>query len=379
MIFVLLAFCIVGQDIPVFEPIEDRRIGTVSGPGEYVLTEVSAVALDAGGNVWVGQPQDRRVSIYDSTGYHVAWLGREGAGPGEFRTITDVYTLGDSVLVTDAVLGRTTVFVNRKVVDTWPPFFPPDSYRDYRARPPAAVFSDGSVVMIGAGLARQQTEEMHLFRIGPDPRKTAVLAVLESDGRSVMATDPERGLRFYFQAPVSESDLWAPVPERNLVAVIKRDLPRTEREQATAVIELLAHTGEVVHRMRLADEPRTVPRDAYARQSRLVAADLAATGIPVAERVLSELAAEAMPKPPFQPLIDRVIPTAEALWLRRGSFGMDEAEWFILSLNGAPQGTVRLPEGSIVMEAGNDFLWTAEQGDFDEVYLVRYRLQTRKP
>jgi hypothetical protein len=70
----------------------------------------SGVAVTPAGSVFVAQPQDRAVRVFDQNGGDVATLGRSGAGPAEFRSVSRLGFSGDSLWVWDGSLRRVSVY-----------------------------------------------------------------------------------------------------------------------------------------------------------------------------------------------------------------------------------------------------------------------------
>jgi hypothetical protein len=58
-------------------------LGAPGGPTEF--GSVRSVLLDQAGSLYVVDPSRRTLSLFDSTGRFVRQLGRDGAGPGEYR------------------------------------------------------------------------------------------------------------------------------------------------------------------------------------------------------------------------------------------------------------------------------------------------------
>jgi hypothetical protein len=96
--------------------------GDVNAPAEFSLREESASSsaadftliqdldVDSRGFVYVAGGE-HEVTVLDPTGRVVRTVGREGAGPGEFRGVWTLQVLpGDSLMVFDANLARLTVF-----------------------------------------------------------------------------------------------------------------------------------------------------------------------------------------------------------------------------------------------------------------------------
>ena len=87
------------------------RVGDADGPGALSSRPYS-MSRDSRGRFYVVTPEQggEPPMVFDADGRFVARLGREGAGPGEFRAPTIVLILpGDTVLVIDGSLARLTV------------------------------------------------------------------------------------------------------------------------------------------------------------------------------------------------------------------------------------------------------------------------------
>jgi hypothetical protein len=62
---------------------EDLRIGAVDG-GMASFSQITSLAADAAGRVYVLDRQYQEIRVFDSLGTYVRTVGRSGAGPGEF-------------------------------------------------------------------------------------------------------------------------------------------------------------------------------------------------------------------------------------------------------------------------------------------------------
>jgi len=82
------------------------RIGALEGTGADVFGQVRSVVADAEGNVYVADGQAREIRVFGADGAHLRTLGREGAGPGEFRNLVGLAWLGDALAAKDPGNGR---------------------------------------------------------------------------------------------------------------------------------------------------------------------------------------------------------------------------------------------------------------------------------
>lgn len=63
---------------------EELRIGTLEGPPELQLHQVTGLAVDSRGNILVGDNGSGTVKVFDADGRFLRALGGRGSGPGEF-------------------------------------------------------------------------------------------------------------------------------------------------------------------------------------------------------------------------------------------------------------------------------------------------------
>ena len=86
---------------------EVARFGSAEGPGQ--LVEPGSIGVDDAGRVYVADRKPMMVKVFDSTGAFVRAIGREGAGPGEFR-VAFIAVRGSNLVVHDPMSSRTSVF-----------------------------------------------------------------------------------------------------------------------------------------------------------------------------------------------------------------------------------------------------------------------------
>lgn len=63
------------------------RVGLLDGPNEYLFSNIAGAARLEDGSVVVADEQSYEVRMFDAGGRHVWTSGREGQGPGEYRSI----------------------------------------------------------------------------------------------------------------------------------------------------------------------------------------------------------------------------------------------------------------------------------------------------
>ena len=103
---------------------------------EYIFGDVTSVAADRHGRIYVADRLSPSVRVFGSDGGFMAWIGREGEGPGEFMWPVDVLPAADGRLfvrgqrITAFAAGDASEYPDL-VVDTWsiPPYANSSSWR----------------------------------------------------------------------------------------------------------------------------------------------------------------------------------------------------------------------------------------------------------
>jgi len=92
------------------DPVPSLRIGQ-EAEGPYQFGALWTGLLLEDGRVVVAEGLAQELRVFDSAGRHLKTLGGRGSGPGEFRSLVNVFDYGDdSIAAFDQRLYRTTVF-----------------------------------------------------------------------------------------------------------------------------------------------------------------------------------------------------------------------------------------------------------------------------
>jgi len=91
--------------------VEELRIGVREGGDAYTFGDVRAMAVGLDGIVYVYDASMRALRSYDTAGHYIRTIGRDGAGPGEYRDVVGLATSRDGRLfLRDPRLGRIVQF-----------------------------------------------------------------------------------------------------------------------------------------------------------------------------------------------------------------------------------------------------------------------------
>lgn len=95
-------------DAPVWNASLLHEIGTTGSSMEFGT--IRSVLLDSRGRVYVLDPSNRTIQVFDSTGTFLRQVGRDGSGPGEYRMPYSIAWLGDRLAVLDPGNARIGLF-----------------------------------------------------------------------------------------------------------------------------------------------------------------------------------------------------------------------------------------------------------------------------
>jgi len=91
--------------------VEDRRIGVLEGDDAYTFGTIRGVLVAHDGSIWVAENRPSRIRIYNADGRLVRSVGQAGEGPGEYRQIDGFQLMKDgAIAVLDGRIGRITVY-----------------------------------------------------------------------------------------------------------------------------------------------------------------------------------------------------------------------------------------------------------------------------
>lgn len=365
------------------ELVEEIRIGVLEGDINLSFGHVTGVAVEDDGTIWVADSQNAEVRRFSSDGEFLSLVASRGEGPGELGGVSGIKLLPDGrIAVFDAHLGRITFFrpggsfdgsvtrSDRKVVVGGPPeVFQVDRAGAFylfsmRLRPredpgPARALwlkldSQGQVVdslaIPPTGRATIGGRRYPFGEMGSFTPRT--MSVLSPEGYVVMGSNDDYAL----YRPLSDGRTlriertWEPIP-------VKRD----ERAQYRVRAETYAERWDPAYGFG-SDIPSVKP-------------PFWAMRVDEEGRLWVARHAEGV-----------FVPESPEEQAQREQFGNPPAEWWeplvvdVIEPRGRYLGTLHFPGyGTNVAAARGLEVWTIELGEFDEQYVVRYRVRPSSP
>ena len=176
----------------------DVRIGVVGGAAEYQWTRPVAAARLSDGGFAVLEQVPAEIRVFDATGAFLRRIGREGGGPGEFRSPVGVAALaGDTLLVWDRGARRLSWFSIDGTLQGERLLQEPGGIRTIRH---VALTPGGGVVVIGATTTEEELgnqgrvrEGWEVVTVGPDGETGEPLGTVPGTERAVQVQGSETG------------------------------------------------------------------------------------------------------------------------------------------------------------------------------------------
>ena len=336
------------------EPTVD--IGSADTTPAYLLHRVVNGRRLSDGRIAIPENGSGEVRIFDSTGRHLATIGRRGEGPGEFRSPWRIMERpGDSLLVLD--IGRGFRFN----------LFGPDGAFVKSFTTPVATGAEGTELIgwfaDGSSLVRRHEfgtrppetvtpvrSYVSLFHLGPDG------ALLDSLGRFPNQTGSASGIYMWgpwaheavhdstvFFGPADSYEIQRYTMRGDLRGIIRRSRPNTP----TTAEDIASFKEEVRRR---AAERGGDPRRRAMEERRM---------------------AEARYAPTFPPYFYLETDAPGNLWVQEYSPRIGEGRtWSVFDPAGVYLGDVEMPERFRVFQIGDDFV-LGHWRDADDVEHVR--------
>jgi hypothetical protein len=355
---------------------EDLRVGSVDDP-DAGFSRIGGVTVDTEGLIYVLESQDRQIRVYDDQGRLLRRIGREGEGPGEFRSPMLIGLQHDTLAIGDLSLGRVTLFLRTgQLLETvpTPPVWLQPSPGFHVMVAPVAFTRDG----FSSRIVRMMTPpEM--------PRDSIAVPHVALD-RTGQITDTlrfERWNLFQPQIRVGNLDVSVPSgpPAGPLYVDGQEDTYLVERPVAVSAdraefsVTRLTQTGDTVHHRNIRYQPSRfaagVIDSMVARAVRpyLRSPDADSGAIAAAIRQASNL-------PSYQPPVVRGrIGADDVLWLQLHDDGSDRHRWLLLGSDGQLHGLVSLPRNATIHWSRGNQVLVVVHDEFDVPWLVRYRLR----
>ena len=361
------------RPVPEWTVVEELRIGSVDDE-ERMLTRVQDLAVDADGRVYVGQPQDNVIRVFDAQGRPVRTIGGPGQGPGELERLVAFGLLADTLWATDLASRRVTFFsldgepldavTIRPAVD--PPFsgFGADM-----------MFPDGtamSPVGVPVGVPGIDLSRVPLLRVN---RRGEILDTFATSSleRRWTSAEGRNGEPVTVSQTFDDEALVAVSRTGERVARVERPGVSSPEAASFRVTVTDAATRDTVFTRDYEYLPvRMDPVVVDTAVARSVAGRVRFFS---GEAETEAAVRSAMHIPEyFLPVARAEYSETGALWLQREDLPDADHAWWVLDDRGEISARVTLPMGFTPQLIRANELWGVELDELDVPYVVRYRI-----
>ena len=349
------------------------EIGVTAGDSAKEFNRIRRAVRFSSGNMAVANGQPPVIRVFDADGDYVRSIGRQGDGPGEFRSLDWIEIAGDTILALDARARRITAFMPDGSV-AWL-----ISIREGVGAPSAGPLrlDDGTFIVHHA-----QSDALTRVAVGTDQpgqtlRNTSALGHYDRTGLLVDSVFVGQGSE---SAVILRGGRPAMMP-----APFARDLTYALWNRSVFIgtqdayeIREYAASGELRTIVRwdgpalaMTSEDIESLKSHYLDQVR---------GNVQAEQSYERLFAE-VPFPPAKPAYGRVLvdPLGQ-LWVAALAFSPTPPDdWTVFATSHELLGQVRVPSGLHVFEVGTDYLLGQWRDQAGVEYVRLHSLARREP
>lgn len=368
-----VAYSLDPADVPRGALVEELRLDAAAEDFSVVRT----LSVGPDGTIAVPLRQDGQVWVYDASGERVGVFGRPGQGPGEFVSVGSTGFLPDTLWASDARTSRMTYFaLDGSGLRSWTP-------------------QTFSVVPTGDGPARDMPPPMfNVAAVRADRRMVGSGRLMEPGGSRVSGTHvvvvtPGGEARIVATPPPFEDPRWyieveglgwpmpfamRPMGDVSADGTLYASLWGDVASEAALTLTVVRAGGDTVFSRKYPFPAE--PVSAAARDSAVAA--LAPEGTPMEGppdlyQRRQAIAREEMPE--IHPPVERMrLGLDGTIWidLRETAEG---GVTLILDDEGAPIGSVPVPEGAVIQQASRERVWVTETDEVGLVSVVRYRVE----
>lgn len=347
------------------------RITSERGP-DYEFTRIDGIAPGPNGLVFVSDIREPMLRVFDPRGSYVRAIGRTGSGPGEFRRVSYLGVLGDTIWTIDVLQRRTTLFTAEgRVLATFQYGVSPN------VAPPGTGLSSALVTAVLPGgvafgrasygssdQAAGRVPRFPLLRLTRDGATLDTIAWV-STKNSQLTLAFGRGELFLSQ-PFSDAPIAVVGSHARRVYVIDRTVA-TDARAATLGVTALDVNGDTLWQRRYPYTPKRLDPDrreeALNRRIQLNNAEVPRAQLRNATFL-----------PDYAPRVTAAVVAEDgSLWLRCDD-GPGDVEHLVIGPDGTVAGALALPRNVTVKAVRGNLVWTTEADDDGVQTIVRWRI-----
>ena len=351
----------------------DGTIGSEFKGANYQFTRIVGVAVGARGVIYVADASTNDIRVFDSAGVFVRAIGRDGNGPGEFRSLRSIGFVGDTLWAIDAGLRRTSLFSREgRLLSTIANSSPVGGATGFTLQM-TAVLGHGRALGVAeagmrSGASRAREPILMLDRTGS---VLDTVAWINASHQIFRVVSPRGATGFVLQ-PFSDAGLVIPHSEGSTVFVVDRSVA-TNARNASFQVSAIRWDGDTAWSRRIPYSPVPLARE---RADSFVTA-LRRSFLPGGVSA-EDIRRQAFTPEFLTPVAGGIAATDGSLWLRRDEH-LSTVEYWIVNRTGVVR-TLQLPRTNAIMAANDTFAWAVSADNDGVPTITRYRIvQTLHP
>lgn len=365
--------------IQVTWTLEERTvIGSVDDP-DHALTTVSHAVIGAGGRVFIAQPVETVIRVFDGAGRPAGTIGRRGRGPGEFLSIRSIGMLGDTLYVADQVMRRVSFFTHDGTFIRSMSLASQLAFQGRTSVPPAVpliLLADRTALVkpgIRASAMTGGPIDVPWLYVDSTGRVIRTLALERIPDPTVEIRSG--GEQFFGARPFADQPLYAPMMDGTGIVVVERPAGETA-DVAIFTIRKIGLAGDTVFDREFSYRPSRMSNALVAEAVDAIAARLADRPTQPSRREIERAlqGAGAIPRM-LPPVTDVVTGIDGTIWIRREATTATQADWLVLDSGGDAIGTVEIPSAHRLLNITADAVVTTFEDSLDVPYLTLYRIR----
>jgi hypothetical protein len=358
-----------GDDIQL---VEEVRIGSLAGAAPTSFGRIEAMAVDDAGSMVVYDAHSGALLRFDHRGNFVGQLGRAGEGPGDFRRIAGLGILADGTVVAwDIGLQRVSLYDSSGAyVRSWRFCCGIGDEEAFRTDSRDRLYVKTALVRSEGRPQRQWPRAYVRLTTEGAVEDTLALPLAEAPSRPLVLPMPE-GERLPF------------VREWHHGVSAQGELIQAHNERYE--IELVMASGKRILRRSIerpqVEDPERSQWEAWTRfadrQERARGFTHEFASIPETKPYFRDLHVDADGRIWVDRYVQADVTKRDPFASLRGAppFRWRERPTFdVLGVDGRFFGTIRLPDDTRFMYSRGDKVWGIAAGDFEEQYIVRFRV-----
>lgn len=335
----------------------ELSIGMLEGPDEYTFQGIRALRRLQDGRIVVADVAE--LKLYDPSGRHLATVGRQGEGPGEFSFLNAVVVCGGELLAGDMRQARITAHgMDGTFLRTIPVPATGNSF--------LSMGLEGCDAATGRPLLRSPVATGPGGQPVEDPDATTTLPVLRLDpatgSADTVALVPARTMTRGVRSPMAPDYRYAFAPDG--VHVLRTD---------AIALHTYGPDGALRRIVRVPHTPRPLSADEHDRAIDERLAQMPAEFAAVMGDRMRD--AEVPAHMPAASML--ATDAANRFWIRPYAAPWEDPAdtWHVLAPDGAWLGTARLPAGFTPMDIGEDWVLGTWVDELEVGYVRLYRFR----